>query len=71
MNGRQSSMGIAQGASGTIPVISTDWNDVNGVTQNYLTFQLFNASTGAAVAINTTSVPSGTSIAFSFYGKIA
>ena len=65
--------GIAYNTTGTAytACAAIESIDVNGVTQNYLTFQLFNASTGAAVAINTTSVPSGTSIAFSFYGKIA
>ncbi len=43
--------------------------DVNGVTQSRLIFELFNASTGAPVAINTTNIGSGTLIQIQFYGR--
>lgn len=44
---------------------------VNGVTQTRLLFNFYNATTGAAFAINTTNVGSGTKVAVWFWGKLA
>lgn len=45
--------------------------NINGVTQYRLAFQFFNATTGAAFALNTTNVPTGKGIYVQFTGKLA
>lgn len=45
--------------------------NVNGVTQTRLLFNFYDAATGAAFAINTTNIGSGTKLAVWFWGKLA
>lgn len=45
--------------------------NVNGVTRSRLTFQLFNANTGAPFALTTANIPNSKAVVIGFMGKVA
>ena len=52
-------------------VVGTSSININGVTRNRVCMQFYNASTGAAFALNTTNIPSGKTLQMQLLGKIA
>lgn len=64
------SVGYNDTGTGLIGIIQLTSRNVNGVTQIRWELLLYNSSTGAAVAINTTSIPSGKFVNFQIQGWI-